>query len=146
MVKVKPVVFSKFALYDFGIINLVVGNFGVCQCQSHGIVPGLRNRWRINCNLWCFFQLYCILIDRWSRNVVENGIFLCIGNNLVRHISQNALALSLRREADYETSATVIKQPPRLKSLLQRPIGKSVGLQMVGLRIVHRNEHIGAIP
>ena len=44
---------------------------------------------------------------------------------------------------EQERAAAVVEEPLRLRALREHPVGEAVGLEMVGLAIVHRHEQLG---
>ncbi len=141
VVKVEPIVFGQFSRQDRGVVDHVVWDFGVGQNQGHSIVPWLFALGTVHRNFGRNLQLYPLHVDFGVCNLLQDLACLHIRNHLMRHAADDTLVLDFRNVGQQKASASVVQQPLHLHPIFQHPKRHPVGLQVVGLAVVHGHQN-----
>src|SRR3954451_23179916 len=141
MVEMEPIVVLQLLVQHLPIPDLLEFDPGIVQRYSHRIVPGRRVRRGIDGHLRRFLQRNGIHVP-----ALEHAASLCqprVVERLHRHTCQCRVPGGGGVTRQEERSASEVEKPLSLCPSLEGAIRQSVGLEMIGLGIIHGNQQPG---
>ena len=136
----EPIVFDQLALDHLSVVDHVIGNLGVGQDQGHSIVPRQLAFGTVHGHPGRHLELHTLLVHLRVGNAVQDLPGLHIGHRLEVDAADGALAGNGRSCRNQEAASPIVQQPLHLEPLLQHPERHTVGLEVIGLALIHRDE------
>ena len=140
MVQVEPIVVHELAFHHLGVVHDVVGNLGISQDEGHRIVPGQLALRAVYRHTWRDLQLDPLLVDLGIRNPLKHLLDLNIRHGFEIHTPDGAFTGNGRRRWNQKASSAIVQEPLDLQPLLEHPVCHSIGLEVVGLSLIHGNQ------
>ena len=91
----------------------------------------------------CFFEVHAVHVGGFDVRVDARG--LRCGDGLKRYGADSGFAHNGLVEVHEKSPAPIIEQPFHGMALLQGPKRNAVGFEVIGLRHIHRDEHLADI-
>ncbi len=139
VMQMQPLVISQPSSQHLGVPDLLVGDPGVLEHHGHRVVPRCGRRWHVHRDVGRLVQRHRIHVTRRHHAPDVDQLTGC--HPFERDALERRLALDRGIGVEQETAAAVVQQPFRPPPALQRPEGDAIGLEMVRLLLIHREEH-----
>ena len=140
VVQVQPVVVAQLVVEHFFIINLIVGHFRIGQRHGHRIVPGLFVERGVDGDLRRLLQQHPFHILRFDGGI--NCIDLPRPDQFILDPANPAFGLQSRKHRHQEGAAAIVEQPFHVDAPGKRHERHPIGLEMVGLHKIHRDQQM----
>ncbi len=137
VVEVHPVELAQAATEDVVVVDLLVRHLGVGEREEHGVVPRQRLRRRVDGDAGDLFEAHGRRVGRPRLGLLDEGRPV---GRLERDAADAQLVGERRIVRPDEGAAADVQQPVHLHPVLERPVDGAVRLQMVRLRLVHRDQ------
>ena len=141
VVEVEPVVLLEVPAQHLLVPELGVGDVGVLERQRHRVVPGRRVGRDVDGDprgLLQHHRLHVVVGDLGPHRGLGGT-----AHGLEGDPAHVRLALGRGILGQQERAAAVVEQPLDLLALDQRPEREPIGLEVVGLLVVHRHQQAG---
>src|SRR5260221_2715295 len=138
VVEVQPVELGEVALLHLVVVDRRKVDAGILERERDGVVPRLRLWRRVHGDARCPLERNALHVG--ACDVAANGGELCISHRLDGNSVERCSAAQLRRVGHEKRAAAIVEQPFRLHAGLHRVVGQAIGLEVIGLCIIHRHE------
>ena len=138
VVQMHPVVLREVALLNLIVIDRREIDARILEGERHGIVPGLCLERRIDGDARRFLQWHALHVSR--RHLPPDRAQLLVRDRLHRDAVERRAATQLRQIWQEERATSIVEEPLRLLAGLHQVVRQAVRLQVIPLRVVHRDE------
>ena len=146
VMQVEPVVLRERAVHHLFVPYLVELDLRVLQGERDRVVPRLESGGDIDGDAGRLLEAHHVHVVVFTLDVGVDS-----GRRRRRYLLEgNPPDAALRRDhvesIEHEGPSAVVQEPVDLQSFRERPVADAVGLQVVGLREVHRNQDLPLRP
>ncbi len=140
VMQVQPVVLGKITAHHFVVPERRVLDPGITKRERHRIVPRRRIGRGVNSDLGSLLERNRVHVsagdltpDRRQSAIVDR-----LGGDAV----ERCLATERFQVRQQKGAAAIVEQPLAPHSILERPVREAIRLEMVALRVIHRDEQV----